>query len=122
MNNSWVMIVEDDVDQANIFAKAMQLAGFETEIILDGAKAKDRLTATTPEIVMLDLHLPNITGESLLHQIRSDERLNETRIILASADLLLAAHLEDQVDMTLVKPISFDQLHQLAKRWYTLSN
>lgn len=121
MSRAWALIVEDDIDLANIFAKAMELAGFETEVIFDGAEASEFLTESTPEIVMLDLHLPKVNGESLLHQIRGDERLHKTRVILASADLLLAAHLEDQVDMTLVKPISFDQLHKLAKRWFSLA-
>ena len=66
--------------------------------------------------MVLDLHIPTITGEVLLRQIRSDPRLADTRIILATADALRAEVLRPEVDMVLLKPISFTQLSDLAAR------
>ena len=69
-----------------------------------------------PALVMLDLHIPTITGEVLLRQIRADPRLADTRILLATADALRAEVLRPEVDMVLLKPISFTQLSDLAAR------
>jgi CheY-like chemotaxis protein len=66
--------------------------------------------------VVLDLHLPHVSGEDLLAQIRSDDRLAHTRVMLATADPLMAESLRAKADLVLIKPISFSQLRDLSKR------
>ncbi len=110
------MIIEDNKDQNLVFVKALERAGYSTESVRDGATAMKRLAEVVPEVIVLDLHLPGVDGEKLLGQIRDDRRLNNTRVILASADALLASMLQNQADFVFVKPISFSQLNQLASR------
>jgi len=116
MSDRLAMIIEDDEDLAAIFAQAFQEVGFRIEIILDGAKAVKKLKVITPDVVVLDLHLPYVSGKELLSQIRADERFANTLVIIATADPRLAEQLEDQVDLILLKPISFKQLRDLAQR------
>ncbi len=116
MTTYLALVIEDYRDQAMVFATALQKAGFQTESIIDGAQAQQRLKEIVPALVVLDLHIPTITGEVLLRQIRSDPRLADTRIILATADALRAEVLRPEVDMVLLKPISFTQLSDLAAR------
>jgi DNA-binding response OmpR family regulator len=116
MTNPFALIVEDDIKLATIFAEALRIAEFETEIVLDGQAALNRLAATTPAVVVLDLHLPRVSGSELLAQIRADIRLAKTRVMLATADPLMAESLRGQADLVLIKPISFHQLRDLAKR------
>jgi DNA-binding response OmpR family regulator len=66
--------------------------------------------------VVLDLHLPGTAGTDILKRIRSDERLNQTRVIITTADARLAESLEEQADLILVKPVSFSQLRDMALR------
>lgn len=115
-NSLLALIIEDDMDQSTIFAGALEAAGFETEIIRDGRAGLDRLQATLPHIVILDLHLPYVPGSELLDIIREDERLKDTRVILATADPRMADMLDDKADLVLIKPISFSQLRDLAFR------
>lgn len=110
-------IVEDDEDQAYVFAKALNLAGYSSEIISDGTLAEQRLTEAEPEIVVLDLHLPGTNGDKLLRQIRSDVRLEATRVLLVTADAALAESVGDEASLVLLKPISFAQLCVLAARF-----
>lgn len=112
------LVIEDNPDQALVFTQALREAGYVVETILDGQQAAVRLTEMLPGLVVLDLHMPLVSGEIILEQIRSDERLHQTRVILATADALLAARLRPQVDMVLLKPVSFIQLMQLAQRLY----
>jgi DNA-binding response OmpR family regulator len=116
MTNPVALIIEDDPDLATIFAEALRMAQFETEIVHDGQAALAVLIATTPTVVLLDLHLPHVSGQTILQQIRADERLAKTRILLATADSLKAESLREEVDLVLLKPISFYQLRDLAKR------
>jgi two-component system sensor histidine kinase EvgS len=110
------LIIEDDPKLAHIFGEALRAAEFETEIVEDGDSALDRLGVTVPAVVVLDLHLPEVSGETILHQIRADERLAGASVIIATADPHLAETLRNQADLVLIKPISFGQLRDLAKR------
>jgi DNA-binding response OmpR family regulator len=114
MNLPLALIIEDEVDLADIFTAALEAAGFATETITDGEVALSRLQEIEPQIVVLDLHLPSIDGLQILEYIRGNQRLEDTHIIIASADAALAQTLE--ADLVLLKPISFGQLRDLTKR------
>src|SRR5512141_2037665 len=104
------------MDLASIFADALQAAQFKTEIIADGAVAQQRLKEVVPSLVVLDLHLPHISGEVLLHQLRASPALAGTKVVIASADPISADLLSSESDLVLVKPVSFSQLRDLAQR------
>jgi two-component system KDP operon response regulator KdpE len=110
------LVIEDDVDASIIFAGALRAAGYETEIIRQGRAALQRLEARVPDAVVLDLHLPYVSGADILSRIRTDDRLVETRVIITTADPEMANSLHDQADLILIKPISFVQLRDLAAR------
>ena len=118
MSNPIALIVEDDDDLANIFAEALQAAKYDTEVIRTGDRAMARLKTVMPDVVVLDLHLPGVSGMEILKQIRADAHLAQTRVIVASADPVMAESLNDQADLVLIKPISFSQLRDLATRLY----
>ncbi len=110
------LIIEDNEDQNLVFTTALQHAGYETESIREGFTAQERLAEVVPTTIVLDLHIPGVHGRQLLTQIRRDPRLADVRIILATADALLANELQSQADLILLKPISFSQLNRLAGR------
>jgi two-component system, OmpR family, response regulator AdeR len=110
------LVIEDDDRLADIFSKALQTAGFQTQILNDGLQALEAIKNVVPSVVALDLHLPKVSGKEILAAIRKDTRMANTRVILTTADPEMASFLEDQCDLVLIKPISFIQLQILAKR------
>ena len=114
--NDFALVIEDDRDQAFIFAEALRAAGFEPETVRDGKTALDRLMATVPRLVVLDLHVPRVLGKDLLIFIRSDPRLVDTQVILATAAHHEAERIKEKADMVLLKPVGFEQLRDLASR------
>ena len=112
------LIIEDDEDLANIFAEALRGVGFEVNIIADGRIAQERLnnTGVVPFLILLDMHLPHISGADLLSNIKKDSRFNHTTIIITTADARMGETYGDQVDFVLIKPISFVQLRDLTSR------
>jgi len=119
MSNPQAIIVEDDKNTADIFAAALKTSGYETEIIDDGHQAQKRLEETVPNLVLLDLHLPNITGDKILDQIIQDARYKDTYVIIASADSQLTKYQQYKKQeklITLLKPVSFDQLSAISAR------
>ena len=119
MSKPLALVIEDHEDHTIIFNNAFEMAGFETEVIIDGAVAQQRLSETVPAVIVLDLHLPNVSGEALLHQVRADERLAGTKVIVVTADEALADKLIEGADLVLVKPVSFSHLRDLAQRFRT---
>ncbi len=116
MNNNLAIIIEDDVDLSNIFAEALKAAGYETEVVRDGAVAQQKLREGAPHIVVLDMHLPHVDGATLLSQIRANDALKNTTVIVATADALMGDMYREQADFVLIKPISFTQLRDLTSR------
>lgn len=116
MSDPLAVVIEDHEHTATIFAAALTTAGYAAEIISNGAEAMSYLSQADPALIVLDLHLPQVSGDEILRFIREDERLKQTRVILATADPLLADSLSSDANLVLIKPISFDQLCELAKR------
>jgi DNA-binding response OmpR family regulator len=114
MNKPLALVVEDEYDVSIIFAKALQAAGFDTKIMRSGDTALTWLASMTPDIVILDLNLPRVPGTEILHAIRTDARLSNTKVIVATAYPRLAESLQDDADWILAKPVSFGQLRDLA--------
>jgi CheY-like chemotaxis protein len=116
MEEPLALIIEDEEDLSEIFTEALQAAGYATIAAVTGPEALDRLNDCVPYIIVLDLHLPGIDGGKLLHLIRGEERFKNTRVMLTTADAAFASTLEKEADYVLLKPISFSQLRDLAKR------
>ncbi len=116
MSMPLALVIEDEVDLADIFSEAMRAAGLAPEIISHGSAAQQRITEVVPEMIILDLHLPGVDGPHLLEQIRSDTRLQNTKVIVATADHALASTLRSKATLVLLKPISFTQLRDLTMR------
>ncbi|MBT3322357.1 MAG: response regulator [Anaerolineae bacterium] len=110
------LVIEDDPEQQKIFSKAIEMAGYSVETIGDGQEAHERLKEVVPSLIILDLHLPKVSGDELLREIRADDRLASVSVMLATADPLLAETLHDSSDLILLKPVSFIQLRDLAMR------
>ncbi|MEO5888034.1 MAG: response regulator [Anaerolineales bacterium] len=113
---NFALVIEDDEDLSAIFVKALEEAGFKVEAIRDGEVAQRRLQETTPRVIVLDMHLPHVDGSVLLKQIHANQALTNTKIILATADNVLAEIYRNKATLVLVKPISFSQLRDLSAR------
>ncbi len=118
MDNKLVLIVDDEVALAEVYAVILREAGFEPQLLHHGKSASTRLREIVPALVVLDLNLPGVSGYDLLQQIRADPRLGQTRVIITSGDTQTAALIagEGKADIILIKPVSQEQLRTFAVR------
>jgi DNA-binding response OmpR family regulator len=114
--NPVALIIEDNEDVAHICRIALEQAEFEVEVAQDGRIALERLATVTPALIILDLHLPYVSGQQILHHIHTHEYALKPQIVLATADLLRAEKLQNEVDFILVKPFGFIKLYELVKK------
>jgi diguanylate cyclase (GGDEF)-like protein len=117
MNILHALIIEDDKDTALLFKTVLELVGFECEIILSAKQALDRLAVCAPDVILLDIRLGiEISGEDILYQIRSNQRFDQTRVVVVTAYPQLAEPIANLADLTLLKPVDINQLKNLVQR------
>jgi CheY-like chemotaxis protein len=117
LTKPFALIVEDHLAIAEFFATALAESGYETEIIRSGQAALGRLPGIVPNLIILDLHLPGVGGAEILKAVRSDERLGNTRVIVATTHWEGAEEVEQEADLVILKPVGFEQLRDLASRF-----
>ncbi|MEJ2758498.1 MAG: diguanylate cyclase, partial [Anaerolineales bacterium] len=116
MSKPFAMIIEDDRDTVALFRHVLDFAGYKTEIILNGEKAMERLDITTPDIILLDLNLPGVSGTIILDKIHNEDRLKDIPVIVITGHSHMTIGLESETDLILLKPVSVDQLTNLILR------
>lgn len=109
-----VIIVEDQGTLSTIFAAIFKRYGIETERYADGKSALRRLQDVVPDMLILDMNLPEMTGVDVFRQMRQDPRHDATRVIIVTASPHLAEPIKDQVEMILPKPVHLDQIKALV--------
>jgi two-component system cell cycle response regulator DivK len=110
------LVIEDDPDLAAIYSQAASAGGFNVLPILDGNDALSVLQTCQPDLILLDLHLPGASGGEILRYVRQQERLAGVKIVITTADASLAESMLADSDLILLKPISYNQLRDLAAR------
>jgi two-component system, OmpR family, phosphate regulon response regulator PhoB len=120
MTHPLAFIIEDDPKLSVIYSTVLQQSGYMTEIIARGDEAQKRLTTAAPDLILLDVHLPFVSGAELLLQIRANNRLAHTPVIVLTADIYIAKtmNLEGHADHVLVKSFGVSQLRSLITREY----
>lgn len=116
MEKPLALIVEDDRDIVALFRHVLDVAGYQTEIVLDGKDAMDRLGVIKPHIVLLDLQLPRLSGVEILKRMRDDERLKRVPVVVITAYAPYADSLPVEPDLLLLKPVDINQLSNLVQR------
>ncbi len=108
-----VLIVDDDTNISELIALYLRKEGYETKEVYNGKEALEAFEAYNPDIVLLDIMLPEIDGYDVCKEIR---RINKTPIIMLTAkgevfDKVLG--LELGADDYIVKP--FDPKELIAR-------
>jgi CheY-like chemotaxis protein len=119
MEKPFALIIEDDRDISALFRHVLDIAGYHTEIILHGKEAIQRLDSVRPDIVLLDLHLPGISGIQILEHVRADKRLQSVPVVVITAYARDAESLPVEPDLVLMKPVDLEQLSNLVQRLRT---
>jgi diguanylate cyclase (GGDEF)-like protein len=119
MDKPFALIVEDDRDIAALFRHVLDIAGYQTEIVLHGREAVNRLKSAQPDIVLLDLNLPGVSGEKILEGMRADLRLKDVPVVVVTAHSRVADNLPVEPDLVLLKPVNLGQLSNLVQRLRT---
>ncbi len=114
-----VLIVEDDRHIIESLSFVLERDGYEVAAVLDGEAAIERLAAAPPDLLILDLMLPKVTGFEVLKRIKADPGLKELPVIVLTAkgqqqDRRMAEEIGVEGFMT--KPFSNRAILEAVKR------
>lgn len=101
-----ILIVEDEAKIAALLADYLQAAGYETQILGDGAQALTLLRQSPPALLVLDLMLPGLDGLSLCRELRQFSALPVLMVSARVDELDRLLGLELGADDYLCKPFS----------------
>ncbi len=104
------LVVDDDLDLADVVSFTLRRAGYETILAYDGLAALDRWQSESPDLIILDINLPKLDGIKVCQRIREQ---SDTPIILLTVrndENDIVHGLEIGADDYVVKPFSPRQL------------
>lgn len=114
-----VLVVEDQYDCAETTAQLLSLWGHAPEVASDGRTALTAAGRSGPDVVLLDLHLPDISGLEVARQLRMLPLSKPPFVVAVTAsadDSDHRASREAGIDLHLVKPCDPNQLQRLLRR------
>lgn len=108
----YVLIAEDEPDIARVLADAIGDAGYESNVIPNGALVPDAIAARPPDLLVLDVSLPGLSGLDIFDLVRSEPRLHGVPVLFltASPDRAEAAFATNGVHRVMAKPFELDAL------------
>jgi DNA-binding response OmpR family regulator len=116
-----VLAVDDDASVCDFYEQALRLGGYDVECAPSAAKARDALAKRRPDIILMDIMMPDQDGISFTRELRADSKTSDIPIIvvsgLADAGTLNDALLFGAVDY-LVKPVEIDALKAKIERTF----
>lgn len=80
-----ILVVEDNELNLKLFCDLLRAHGFETEPVRDGREALDRARAFVPDLVVMDIQMPHVSGLELIEQMKADEELKAMPIMAVTA-------------------------------------
>lgn len=113
------LIVDDDPDFCVLLREMLKWRGFEVSVAYSASDAISSRGQVHPEIMLVDIQMPEVDGLELIRKIRSDKSFANTPIIVITAtaiqDMLLASR-EAGADFFLTKPLTYFELERTIDR------
>jgi two-component system, cell cycle response regulator DivK len=80
-----ILIVEDNELNLKLFCDILQVHGYQAEPVRDGREALAKAREHRPDLIIMDIQMPHISGLELIEQIKADEDLKSTPIMAVTA-------------------------------------
>jgi CheY-like chemotaxis protein len=115
-----ILVVEDAPDNQVLVEQVFQDSGYRVTCIQDGQAALDWLETNHPDLILLDLSLPEIDGWEVARQLKASDRTAKIPIVAVTAHAMKGdkeAAIASGCDDYLTKPLDIDLLEDCVKHW-----
>ncbi|HEX9295945.1 MAG TPA: response regulator [Polyangiaceae bacterium] len=112
-----ILVVDDEVDAVSLVAAALEQQGWRVRRAFSGRQALARAAERAPDVAIIDLIMPEVSGEEVCAALRRDPRCSHTRVLVVSGaeDTRVVAAGCD-ADSAVTKPFTTDLLIREVRR------
>ena len=113
-----ILIAEDERDIRDLVAFTLRFAGFEVVAVENGAEAVDAAAVEMPDLILMDVRMPKMTGYEACQKIKADNRVNHIPVVFLSAkgqDSEIQAGIDAGASDYLLKPFAPMELTEKIK-------
>jgi CheY-like chemotaxis protein len=117
-----ILLVEDNELNRDMLSRRLVRRGYQVEIAVDGRQGLSMAGAVSPDLILLDLSLPEMDGWEVLRQLKQDPNMNRIPVVALTAHALVTDRnraLEAGFDDYDIKPV---EMLRLLKKMETLLN
>jgi len=107
-----ILLIEDDAFLIDVYTTKLKTEGFDIEVAVDGKEGLRKIKKLKPDLLLLDIVLPNIDGWGILEEIKKTESLKDLKVIVLS-------NLAQKEDVE--KGLALGATKYLIKSYYTPS-
>ncbi len=117
-----ILLVEDNELNRDMLSRRLVRRGYQVEIAVDGRQGLSMATSSSPDLILLDLSLPEMDGWEVLQELKKDPRMKCIPVVALTAHALVTDRsraLEAGFDDYDIKPV---EMPRLLKKMETLLN
>jgi signal transduction histidine kinase/CheY-like chemotaxis protein len=120
-----IMLAEDDADAAESLQALLGSCGYEVHIVKDGRAAIAAALVLQPQVILLDIGLPEMNGYDLARELR--ERMSDRKPLLVALSGYgqpedLRRSREAGIDYHLIKPLQLEKLEEILTKYGTITD
>jgi two-component system, cell cycle response regulator DivK len=120
MNNGVILYIEDNIDNRTLIRRILTAEGYELKEAGNAAEALELLKILRPDLILMDINMPDVDGYTLTTQIRAMSGFESVPIVALTANVMRGDRersLEAGCDGYIQKPIDIDSLPQQIERY-----
>ncbi|MCB2178458.1 response regulator [bacterium] len=111
----YALIATGNTTEANRCQRILLNLGYQVQVVTTGARAQVQLAFSTPDLILLDMDLPDMPGEVVLRQINAQRRMDTTALILFSSSVEFIPEVHRKAPAhNLAHPVNLQQLSTFA--------
>lgn len=112
-----ILIAEDNKDLRTIFTRVFSRPPFLVSAVEDGQEVINHLQKAQPDVIILDINMPNVSGLEVLTYLRDNPGPKKAKVIVVTGNHLTQYREEAELaDMFLIKPVDVFVLTKFAER------
>jgi two-component system, cell cycle response regulator DivK len=119
MRDLIALVIDNDKSLVQEFAVVLQHCGFIVQHISNATQALYAIETIRPDVITLDLHMPQVSGIDILRTVRQSPELASLKIIVTTASLNMSHDptVIELADAILIKPVNLAQFTSFVRRF-----
>jgi DNA-binding response OmpR family regulator len=108
-----ILVAEDEKDIRELIAFTLRFAGFDVLLVANGIEAVELAEAEQPDLIILDVRMPKMTGYEACRQLKENPRTSKIPVVFLSAkgqEMEIQQGIESGADEYILKPFAPDEL------------